>query len=533
MKRNSPSIVLVSCPYNDKDYMTRDDMAIDDLGLGYLYVALKDRGYSVTLLDSLRPTPSFNSPYHELEDHILEIKPDYIGFSDSLITFQSSLKLSRSLKKKLPESVIIYGDIHASIYNREILQNESHIDYIICGDGDRSLPDLIEALENDKEVSKIPGLTYRYQDKIKENLPDFNYDLNRLPFPYRPSLKEPMIDRNAYYNIIGSRGCPGHCTYCTVSSFLNRHRRFGIERWRSRSAKNIFLEMKDLYHQGIRNFLFYDDNWIGIREVGLERVVSLCEMIIESGMDDISFFAAARPDSLLPEDIDKILIMKQAGLHAISFGLEAACPKQLKFFGKSYDPGPVRELVPLLLDNGIVVRTGYIMFYPYSTFESIRQNADFLSDLGLSYMFSAYSTKLMPLSNLAIEKKLNNDGLMIHPTTYKGPGLCKIDNWRLSELQQFLFLTIHSEQNTIDIILLAGTKASKRSKISLSHFREYRAVISRMGDASATLFASCADAFESASNVTDAIRSCYPFVDKWLNCIKTERIWLQKKYHLK
>ena len=193
-----------------------------------------------------------------------------------------------------------------------------------------------------------------------------------LPFPHRPSLNKPKIDRKAYYNIIGSRGCPGHCTYCTVNSFLNRHRRFGINRWRSRSAENIFLEMKELHQQGVRNFLFYDDNWIGIREVGLERVVSLCRMIIEDGTDDISFFAAARQDSLLPEDIDDILIMKQAGLHAISFGLEAANPKQLKFLGKIYDPGPVRELIPLILGNGIVVRTGYIMFYPYSTFESIR-----------------------------------------------------------------------------------------------------------------------------------------------------------------
>ena len=53
MKRKSPSIVLVSCPYNDRDYVTRDDMAIDDLGLGYLYVALKNCGYVVTLLDTL------------------------------------------------------------------------------------------------------------------------------------------------------------------------------------------------------------------------------------------------------------------------------------------------------------------------------------------------------------------------------------------------------------------------------------------------------------------------------------------------
>jgi len=138
----------------------------------------------------------------------------------------------------------------------------------------------------------------------------------------------------------------------------------------------------------------------------------------------------------------------------------------------------------------------------------------------------------MPLSDLAIERKLKKDGLMITPTSYKGPGVYKIDNWRISELQQFLFLVIHSEQDTIDIMLLAGTEASKRSITSPTVFQTYRKTISIMGEASATFFSCCAEAFASSTNVTEAIRSCYPFRDKWLESINEGKKWFQKEYQL-
>ena len=184
LSETSPVVALVACPYDFDDYITRQDIAVDDLGLGYLYSALTKKGYSVILIDSLRTQNPFISPYIETEKAILAVKPSYIGFSDSSINFEFSLQLSKRLKEKIPGVTVIYGDMHASMYREEILNEEPHIDYIICGDGDRSLPRLIDALEKKSDYSDIPGLTYRCKDVIVSNPPDLSVDFETLPFPF-------------------------------------------------------------------------------------------------------------------------------------------------------------------------------------------------------------------------------------------------------------------------------------------------------------------------------------------------------------
>ena len=77
MENNNPvKIALVACPYNSNDYMTRGDIAVDDLGLGYLYSALENNGFNVSLFDSLRSEPSFESPVEVLKREILQCDPD-------------------------------------------------------------------------------------------------------------------------------------------------------------------------------------------------------------------------------------------------------------------------------------------------------------------------------------------------------------------------------------------------------------------------------------------------------------------------
>ncbi|MBU2510105.1 B12-binding domain-containing radical SAM protein [bacterium] len=521
--QREPKIVLVACPYSDDDYMTREDIAIDDLGLGYLYSALVDKGFSVTLIDSLRPTSWFISPFLELEDRILELKPDYIGFSDPSVTFTKSLSLSRRLNEKLPDLVVIYGDIHPSLFNKEILENEPHVDYIICGEGEKSLPLLIEALENQQFIKDIPGLTYRENGVIKETPPYFEKNLDSLSFPYRPSLAKADVKNPFYYNIISSRGCPGHCTFCSMSTFLNRFCPGGTARWRARSAENVFEEMNLLYQKGVRQFLFFDDNWIGERETGLKRALKLCDLLIENGLSDISFSALMRPDSLLPTDRNALIKMKRAGLSSINMGLEAGNQFQLNIFGKKYDTNQVKDLTNLIFETGIMMRAGFIMFFPYSTFEMLRENARFLHDAGLSSLFEIYCGNLVPFSATAIETRLKKDNLLERSTTYNSPGVYLYQNDRIEDLQRFMLSKVLPERQFVYELLTVGTSASRCSRNGEPCFRQFQAILKRVGEASHALFEFSIDIFESATTVTEAIRICSRYSQHWLKVLETEK----------
>lgn len=521
--KRKPLIALVSCPYSYNSYVWRDDFAIDDLGLGALYIALLQDGYAVELFNSQFHTASFVPPFQQLFSKLVELNPKYIGFSDPLINFKLSLQLSRELKKHNRDLTIIYGDVHASMYAKDILQHESHVDYVVIGEADRSLPILINSLENNLSIQGIPGVCYRQDGMIIESAPDLEIVLDELPFPYRPSLGKPESNKNLYFNIISSRGCPGHCTYCSMSSYLSHFCRGKIPRWRGRSANHIFKEIQLLYSKGARKFLFYDDNWIGNKEIGLERAVRLCEMLIEQLPPDISISAAIRPDSISLSDANILKLFKKAGLNILSIGLESSNLYQQKVFGKRYDLEQIMELIKEVIKNNIMVRYGYIMFFPYSTFEMLKENANYLFKSGLSYMYTSYFTCLTAMSSLPIEKKLKRDGLVERPTTYLSAGSYKFKDIRIKALHRYLTAVIFPEQDLVYDIVLIGGEASKKTDDGLGPFQEYMNSLNAISVATNNLFQNCMEVFEAIPDETSAIKASYQFSADWQECISDER----------
>ena len=448
--------------------------------------------------------------------------------SDPLLTFSRSLKLSLTLKEESPDLTIIYCGLHASLYHANILAHESQVDFIICGDTERTLPKLIETLENGGDPMGISGLAWRKQGVIEASPPDFDLDLDRLPIPYRLSLPTANPDRRQYYNIVSSRGCPGHCTYCVTSSYLNRHSPSRIHRWRSRGSRHVFDEIQFMYDRGVRRFVFTDDNWIGNRETGLERVLELCRLIIDSQMRDISLAAMVRPDSLNPSNKEALLIMKEAGLSALNMGLEAAHPDQLKMYGKKVDLDRVKELIKLLFEMRIMVRCGFIMFFPYSTFDMVRANGRFLEEAGLSYLLNAYFSNLRAQSALRIEKRLQRDGLVIRPTTYRSPGTYQYLDKRIEAFQRFLLPMMLAHRKTFYTMLIAGSEASKQSRNNSDYFDSLTLSLARIGKANADLFDFCIKTFETCSDPGEASGKAYLYSQSWSKVMKTESMFLEK-----
>ena len=275
----------------------REELAVDDLGLGYLHSSLKSEGIKSVVIDSIHDRIGME----QLESRLLELKPKYIGYSDTFVNFSASLNSSQRIKEAIPGVNIIYGDMHASLYRKEIMTDNPHVDFIICGEGERSLVQLIRAIENGTTLEKVPGLTWRKKGEIRKNAPDFIYNLDSLPFPYRSSLNDKIpIDRRLF-NLTSSRGCPGRCTYCTISIFRSRYVSRNMPLWRSRSPENVFSEILYLYDKGARHFMIFDDNWLGNRETSLPNALRLAELIQQSSIK-ITFGDTLRPDSLLASD---------------------------------------------------------------------------------------------------------------------------------------------------------------------------------------------------------------------------------------
>ena len=134
-----------------------------------------------------------------------------------------------------------------------------NVDFLIKGEGEIPFFNLLEALEKEKDLSKISGLVYKKEGRITDNpAGDFISDLDRLPFPERK-----LLPIQKYNSILGkgnivttmftSRGCPYQCAFCDRPHLGKK--------FRARSAKNVADEIEECLGLGIQEILVYDDTF--------------------------------------------------------------------------------------------------------------------------------------------------------------------------------------------------------------------------------------------------------------------------------
>ena len=201
-------------------------------------------------------------------------------------------------------------------------------------------------------------------------------DLDALPFPAWASLLRgrgrvsiPFAGRplGGSLPVLASRSCPEFCTYCP-------HR---IQaKYRARSVNNILDELSYIADTiGHVHIVFRDPLFTEQRD----RVLALCEGIQGRGLRH-TFECETRLDRL---DEDLLTTMYEAGLRAMSFGVEAVSPDTLKKVGRR--PIPERHQRQVLAHCralGIVTAAFYVLGFTEDTWESIRATIDYSLELG-------------------------------------------------------------------------------------------------------------------------------------------------------
>ena len=173
-------------------------------------------------------------------------------------------------KKYNKNCYVIFGGLHATLKADEVLKNTEDVDFVVSGEGEAVLLELISTLSSkSNNFSTISGLSYRCGDKnIHNNAGRFIDDLHCLPFPDR----ETLLGLDTYTSedlglLMGSRGCPYNCSYCATQIWTRRVR--------YRSLTNIIDEIKDVQHRyGTHQFTFKDDSFTVNRKRVMEFVVN-------------------------------------------------------------------------------------------------------------------------------------------------------------------------------------------------------------------------------------------------------------------
>jgi radical SAM superfamily enzyme YgiQ (UPF0313 family) len=331
-------------------------VAIPRLGSLLLGTILEQQGIKVKVVIEEISTPHYES---------LDFHPDLVCISSISSTAPRAYELADSYRQQgLP---VVLGGAHSSFLPLEGLE---HADYVVCGEGDEALPELVNALETGGSLADIHNLCYRDGDTIQQNpWRPFLGDLDSLPIPnYNLIHGWKARNRRGVVSIATSRGCPFNCSFCSVIMMFGRkHRVTSIDR--------VIEEIRQNGLQA-RHIFFCDDNFTADRQ----RTKELCERIIAEGLK-IEWSAQVRVESA--KDSELLDLMAKSGCYIVFVGLESINPATLKAYNKSQTVQGIKDCVTNFHRFGINVHGMFVFGSEEDHYQVIRDTVKVSRQLDL------------------------------------------------------------------------------------------------------------------------------------------------------
>lgn len=342
----------------------------EHLGLAYIKSYLVANGHEAEIVDGYL----LNMEVKEVIRKIVEDKScKIVGVSPFIDSLQQSLEITKGIKNVRRDILVCWGGHLATFSAEDLLQSCDEIDCIVRGEGELTFFELVESLHfGTLGLEEIKGLALRKNGEVLFAKPRCLIEnLDRLPFPDRVNAVS-AFESGSLIQISGSRGCYGNCSFCSISSL---YRLSDGRVWRGRSHESIVAELRELNSlYGFDMFKFVDDSFFGPDEDWKERAMRIAGGIIDSGLS-IRFRISTRVNNV---DREVFMKLKQAGLYAVSVGVESGVQRMLDTFNKGTSVEQNRDALSILEELGIITLMGFIGFDPYVTLEEIKQNIAFL-----------------------------------------------------------------------------------------------------------------------------------------------------------
>lgn len=366
-------ILLVDPPGKNKGLNT---------GLAYLSAVLRNR-HEVKVLDLNNVTPgncgdpnpvmSAEQVATRIDAALQEFEPDLFGVSVKTFTADTATHILKLVISRNPEITTVVGGPHVTLYGIDYV-NKNRINYGIQGEGEFTLPELCEVLENKESVENIEGLLFWRNGQLVHN-PRTNTikNLDALPLPDYGTFTSVIKNagRLIEYPILTSRGCPYQCIYCSMPKIMGG-------KWRSHSPARVIEELKYAKTTyGSMRFTIVDDNFT----LSLKRVETICDSILAEGINlPWSSQNGIRADRI---DLPLAKKMKRSGCKYVWIGVESADEDVFAKLNKGESLENIRRGIKHLKNAGIRVGGFFIVGLPHSTRESDLNSVAFVKDLGI------------------------------------------------------------------------------------------------------------------------------------------------------
>ena len=406
--------------------------ALPPIGPAYVAAAIREAGHEIRVIDAVGEAIDRFTAIHpdgtvlrrglddeEIIDRIGEA--DVIGFS---LMFSQDWLATRSLirrvRERYPDAVLIGGGEHFSAQPAEAMA-DAPLDFVLVGEGDRSIRDLLEHVAGSRPVSEVHGCWYRDGATVMNtDVGARLLDIDALPRPawdlvpldaYLDGGHMVSVDRGRSMPVNATRGCPFQCTFCSSP-------RMWTTRYVTRSPAAVVAEIAHYVRRyRLTNIEFVDLTAIVRRSWAVE----FARLMIEADLGiTLQMPSGTRSEAL---DVDVLEALVEAGCANITYAPESGDPATLDRIKKRVDLDRMVVSMRLAVRAGCNVKANMIFGLPGETRGSILRSFRFLARMAVAGVHDISIAPLKPYPGSELFRELQSAGLIPDPlddTYYRG-----------------------------------------------------------------------------------------------------------------
>ena len=388
MSLSYPDIQLIRPPAVESFRFATTSISLP-IGLAYISSSLKEHGFTVEILDAVGEAPKNRTGYYKgylvgssLKEIVEKINPNSKCIGISVIfthEWPAVVKLVSLIKEKFPNMPVILGGEHISAMP-EFSLITSNADYIVMGEGEETIIELIKAIKNEATFQKIEGIGYRINNQVViNNRRNRQQSIDKISYPDWDSFNVKGYHENRFVGgmysdnltipILATRGCPYQCTYCSAPNMW-------LPLWIPRDPILVVDEIEYYVKKfGAGNFPFQDLTAI----IKRDWIKAFCEELIKRELN----ITWQLPTGTRSEAIDSEIafLIKKSGMTSMAYAPESGSEETRKYIKKKMKTDKLFNSVDAAAQADLNVAVFLVIGFPHDLPKHLEENKNFVERL--------------------------------------------------------------------------------------------------------------------------------------------------------
>lgn len=390
------------------------------LGLAYIAAVLEKAGYQAKIIDCpglavscIRHTPDNRFKVQGLEEErsieLIDPETDIIGLT---IMFSQEWPHVRNyinrIHERFPRAVIVVGGEHPTAMSEYTLRDCPAIDYLVAGEGELTMLELVYKLRSGKPVHDINGIAFMVGGEFyKTALSPRLADIREMPWPAWHLINvenyfQPNFTMGIGYGrnmaMLATRGCPYQCTFCSNPTMWTT-------RYVMRPVKDVVDEIEyDIKTYAANSIDFYDLTAIVKREWILEFISELERRNVR--------IVWQLPSGTRSESLDEEVVrgLAKTGCGFLVYAPESGSERTLHMIKKRVNLKNLERSIRTALQKGVVVKINFIIGFPFESRIDMLKTLLFVWRMALIKAHDCNISSFSPYPGSELFDELNRNG---------------------------------------------------------------------------------------------------------------------------